>query len=333
MCIAIIKFADSPLPTLEQLQNCANTNSDGAGLCYPTTNGKIQIVKGLQSAEEVHDFLQTQDFTKVPMMLHFRIGTHGVKNGPKHTHPFPIGQSTEKMEELVHLCSSAVMHNGIMGKFGYDKAISDTMAFARDALPAILKMPASARDAVLSDVLGTYNKIAYMSSNGTITKVGTWIEDGGLLWSNQSYKSYSTASSDPRKWGFAKGCGYLGCGSAYDWGDNDYPETWPSSPGDTEILLVPEQGELWSDLIEEDLAKVDEESLRSEAFEAMARYSDSKLPLGVARPDFVDAADWDAIISYRYMYGFIKDPAWELYLKRFKPVTALVADGKEPEAI
>lgn len=333
MCIAIIKFADSPLPTLEQLTNCADTNGDGAGLCYPTTNGKIQILKGMQSAKEVHDFLQTQDFKSVPMMFHFRIGTHGSKNGPKHTHPFPIGQSVEKMEELTSLCSSAMMHNGIMGKFGYDKSISDTMAFARDALPLILKMPAAAREAVLSEVLGTYNKIAYMDSSGVITKVGTWIEDGGLLWSNQSYKRYTTTSSDPRKWGTARGCGAYGTRSAYDWGDDDLPETWPSTPPEGEFLLSPGEGEFWSDLIEEDLAKVDEEELKAQAYEAIAKHLDSKLPVGygIVRPDFVDAYDWDTIVSYRYMYAYIKDSAWDVYLRKHKPKPDLVAEEEAKE--
>lgn len=327
MCIAIIKFADSPLPTLEQLTNCADTNSDGAGLCYPTTNGKVQILKGIQSAQEVYDFLQTQDFTKVPMMIHFRIGTHGDKNGPKHTHPFPIGQSTEKMEELVSLSSSALMHNGIMGQFGYDKAISDTMAFARDALPHILRMPAAARDSVLSGVLGSYNKIAYMDGSGLITKVGTWIEDGGLLWSNQSYKRYSAVSSDPRKWTPMKGCGV-----AYDWKDDEWPETWPSPTVEQEELLAPEKDELWSDLIEDDIRFVDEEELRSQALEIYTRFTDVSLPHGIVRPSDVTPNDWDTIVSYRYMYGFIKDPAWNLYLSKHKPITAsVVTEEKESQ--
>ena len=92
MCIAIIKPGSAPLPTLEQLQNCAKTNRDGGGLCYPIAGG-VQIVKGFTTADAMFAFLQTQDFTSVPMMIHFRIGTHGDKGAPKHTHPFQIGRA------------------------------------------------------------------------------------------------------------------------------------------------------------------------------------------------------------------------------------------------
>lgn len=332
MCIAIIKPGNAPLPTLEQLENCAATNGDGAGLCYPIKGGGVQIIKGMQSAKEVHDFLQTQDFTLVPMMLHFRIGTHGGRRDPKHTHPFPIGRGTEEMEALQIVAQSAMMHNGIMSRFGYEAAISDTMAFARDALPQIMKMPKAAMDIVMSEVLGTHNKVAYMDKNGLVSKFGNWIEDGGLFWSNASYKSYaSVASADPRRWGSCgsgagrtKHGGYNQSGfySRYDWGD-DVPEDFPASPDALEELLVsPGEGELWSDLIEEDVTSVDTEKLSDESNAIVAsedfraRFVYRNRGSKIIRPEGVSIKDWDTLVSYRYMYSFIKDDEWDAYLLR-----------------
>lgn len=323
MCIAIIKPGSAPLPTLEQLQNCAKTNRDGGGLCYPTASGKVQIYKGFKDAESMFAFLQTQDFSSVPMMIHFRIGTHGDKGAPKHTHPFPVGKGQEEMEKLSYLTDMALMHNGIMYKFGYDKEISDTMAFARDCLPGLLQLPEVCRGIVLSEVLGTSNKIALMNSDGEISKVGTWIEDGGLFWSNTSYKSF-TYSADPRNWGPAAGCVTGGkyknrkSSAQTAFQDDDFDQSWRDPFGKN--LKRPTGAQFWSEVIENDPINFDVDALRDDYF-AITRVLGRQVPYGTDKPTALTNKEWDTVVSWRYTYNYVKDDEWDTYIfdKRVLP--------------
>ena len=320
MCIAIIKPGSAPLPTLEQLQNCAKTNRDGGGLCYPIAGG-VQIVKGFTTADAMFAFLQTQDFTSVPMMIHFRIGTHGDKGAPKHTHPFPVGAGQEEMEKLILESDMALMHNGIMYKFGYDKEISDTMAFARDALPHILKMPVECRGIVLSEILGTSNKIALMDSEGEISKVGTWIEDGGLFWSNTSYKTF-TYAADPRNWGscagYIQGGKYKNRKSSAQTTLPGDDESWPDPFAKT--LKRPIDAQFWSEVIENDPINFDVDALRDDYFKISAALGRS-VPYGIEKPTALTNKEWDTVVSWRYTYSYIKDDEWDTYIfdKRVLP--------------
>ena len=235
MCIAIYKPAGVPVPSLATLQACADSNGDGAGISYPCVGGKVQIIKGMGSAEEVFEALNAQDFTNGPVMIHFRIGTHGLKTDAKHTHPFPVGATTEVMEKLVHQCDHAVMHNGILGSFGYEKAISDTMAFARDFLPLILHhLDNPGVKAAMTEVL-SWDKVAIMAADGSVRMFGNWIKSDGIFYSNESFRSFGGA--DPRKWG--KTTDLCTWSRDYD-PDEDFAK-------DEKEPFRPFKGQLWSD--------------------------------------------------------------------------------------
>lgn len=203
MCIAIYKPAGVPVPDDATLERCYEANEDGAGVAYPCADG-VQIVKGFKSLAEFLAFVKSQDFQQTTMLLHFRIGTHGVKDGAVHTHPFPIGKSKEAMEEVISVHDRALIHNGIMYEFGYDLEISDTMAFCRDVATEVLALATLKNGRKMIESIIGHSKLAVMERDGSVAMFGTWIFDQGIYWSNQSYKPYAKANScDPRTWGNA----------------------------------------------------------------------------------------------------------------------------------
>ena len=98
MCIAVYKPAGVTIPDAT-LQRCWNRNPHGAGIVYPTGNGRVKV----------HKTLDRDEFTKlwklVPndrnVVVHFRYATHG-RVGMRNTHPFTVAPGL------------VVAHNGII---------------------------------------------------------------------------------------------------------------------------------------------------------------------------------------------------------------------------
>lgn len=200
MCIAVVVPAGIKLPPREQIRIMWRNNADGAGLCYPAVDGKIQIVKGFDNPDEFIAFLE-QQFPNWKatnnLFLHFRIGTHGAIV-PEHTHPFPIGASLDAMEQLCSSVDVAVMHNGVMYEWGDDLSMSDTMAFAQNFLGA-LKLEHPGSRGIIEDAIGAWNKIAIMHHDRYELYGKGWINDGGRIYSNAGYKPVARGYCDPRK--------------------------------------------------------------------------------------------------------------------------------------
>lgn len=207
MCIAIHKPADIALPSWTVLETCFNNNSDGAGFAYPAKQGGIRIVKGLMTFESFKSMLEKvaiasgslESLTKVDMLLHFRIGTHGDTRAATHTHPFPVAATAEQLMALRGFSEYAMIHNGILSSFagGYQSKFSDTMNFTASVLAPLSEngqdwFTQTGTAKLLSSLVGTANKVAIMGHGGKVMRYGDWTEDGGIYWSNTSYK-YSYA--------------------------------------------------------------------------------------------------------------------------------------------
>ena len=154
MCIIIATPPGFTLPKWE-LKNCWDNNNDGAGLMYVHKN-KIVIVKEFLNFEKFFRMYtkhsQAADSNKSPMVLHFRIGTHGVK-GIQNIHPFLVDKDL------------AFCHNGVL-QVPDHKKYSDTVIYNKtwlQKLPKEFHLNA-AIIGLIEDHIGT-SKFVFLDSN------------------------------------------------------------------------------------------------------------------------------------------------------------------------
>lgn len=223
MCIAIFKPANIGLPSKETLQKCFQSNPDGAGFAFPIQkpdlSKKLKVLKGFETFEKFYTKFEelnaTYDFKTLPLLIHFRIGTHGSKNSPEHTHPFVVSESYEDMCQLEAECDCAVIHNGILRFTGgtesnysttffsrYDSAKqeyipllpwecpSDTMEFTKKIIYPLVTTEKFFQNNQLKELLknlASDNKIVILNAEGEYFKIGDFSENEGVFYSNNSY--------------------------------------------------------------------------------------------------------------------------------------------------
>lgn len=117
MCIAIVKPASAALPTKDELKRCFESNPDGAGIAW-VDGDTVRWTKGLMTFKAFEEKLDSLDLQDKIAFLHFRIGTHGGKNEPTMTHPFPVSTDKEYCRHLEGAYRYVAMHNGIISKYG-----------------------------------------------------------------------------------------------------------------------------------------------------------------------------------------------------------------------
>lgn len=225
MCIAIIKPAGIKMPSRDILKHCFETNPDGAGVAY--SDGSVfKLRKGLMTFGEVEDYLDTipaaaLDATTVA--LHFRIGTHGSKRDPLHTHPFPVSTNRKDLFSLDIETKRIAMHNGIMSSWGKATSSSyyadkewdslqgkyiekksdpnkehdesDTQEFIRKFVAVLQEAIGDARSIwdekglqrLIGREVGT-SRFTIIEPDGRYLYWGDWIEHDGCLYSNAGFK-------------------------------------------------------------------------------------------------------------------------------------------------
>ena len=178
MCIAIMK-PEGKILTKETLEECWDSNPDGAGFMYADGN-KLHIHKGFMSYSKFYKAYKKHQERKA--VLHFRIRTHGATDR-ENTHPFQVGESL------------AFVHNGTIGKTTIlDTKFSDTYHFNTSMLK---KLYADDPDFIFRDhyqeLIGAYigwSKLVFLDNQGNHVLVnesaGTW--DDEVWYSNTSYK-------------------------------------------------------------------------------------------------------------------------------------------------
>jgi len=219
MCVAIIKPMGKNIPSNEILERCFNKNQDGAGLAYQNANKTgFKIVKGLMTYEAfkaaldkaVADMGGEEGAQSKLVLMHFRIGTHGSKRDPKHTHPFPLSGSIQKLEALKTTSAQVCMHNGILSGWGTstygvatpDKpALSDTMDFIKNFVYPLEHEIMAKEDSiwknkraqtfVTREVRGSRFVIA--NAKGGFLYWGQWHDHEGCMYSNKDYEAYKPA--------------------------------------------------------------------------------------------------------------------------------------------
>jgi glutamine phosphoribosylpyrophosphate amidotransferase len=79
MCIIVYKPKGIEMPDKDTLKECWNCNSDGAG--FAVSDGeKITVHKGYMKFKKLYRALHLIDLKDYDTIIHFRIGTSGLKD-------------------------------------------------------------------------------------------------------------------------------------------------------------------------------------------------------------------------------------------------------------
>lgn len=192
MCIIAAKPAGVEMPSEATMFNMWSRNSDGAGFMYPA-GGKVRIEKGFMTYEAFKSRLdevgKIYDLTKTPLVMHFRITTHGGTK-PENCHPFPITDSIGMLKKLRCETPIGIAHNGIINIMPR-KDISDTMEYIASQLAPLYKaVPKFYKNKHLMQMVSNAidSKMAFLLPNGKIYVIGDFIESDGIMYSNRSFE-------------------------------------------------------------------------------------------------------------------------------------------------
>jgi len=195
MCIIAIKPAGVKLPATTTIENMWYNNRDGAGLMY-AAGGTVHIEKGFMSLKAFKDAIKRLkkdiDVTNTPIVLHFRITTHG-GTAPGNTHPFPVSEKLPLLQMTKNKTSLAVAHNGIIDIKPSKKDISDTMEYIINQLAPLYQLKKDFyRQPAGKKMIYNFirSKMVFLDAAGRIETVGDFITgNDGILYSNNSYKA------------------------------------------------------------------------------------------------------------------------------------------------
>lgn len=193
MCIIIAKPANAEMPARSVLETCWNNNPDGAGFMW-TEEARVRIRKGYMTFQGFMDALESciQDATASAVVMHFRIATHG-EIRPECCHPFPVSADLDRLRSRRCADLVGVAHNGIIQGMKTDALTSDTMAYIARVLAPLRALDGSCTfdtdkraGSVIASTVGS--KLAFLHRDGSINTFGDFIEDGGVLYSNSTYR-------------------------------------------------------------------------------------------------------------------------------------------------
>lgn len=193
MCIIVYKPKGESLPSKDTLRTCWENNPHGAGIMW-ADGSNVRIRKGFMSWDAfdraLDEVTSKLDVAATPMALHFRIATHGAVK-PGCCHPFAVKDSYERMRQTRISADVGFMHNGTLSGLETDDSTSDSMAFARSVLVPLKRMCAdflSDKHAVRVIESSTQgSRFLLMAKDERVRTFGRWVEDGGILYSNENY--------------------------------------------------------------------------------------------------------------------------------------------------
>ena len=183
------------MPAMTTIENMWHNNNDGAGFMY-AANGTVHIEKGFMILKDLKAALKQLekdiDMTRTPIVLHFRITTHG-GTSPGNCHPFPVTEKLPLLQMTKCKAPLAVAHNGIIDIKPSKKDVSDTMEYILTQLAPLYQLRKDFYRQPAGKKL-IYNfiksKMAFLDGTGRIETIGDFITDkDGMLYSNASYKA------------------------------------------------------------------------------------------------------------------------------------------------
>jgi predicted glutamine amidotransferase len=222
MCVIAVKKKGIAMPSNDSIKAMWEANSDGAGFMY-ALDGQVFIKKGFMKLTDMTKAILSleknlmkkgTDLTNVPMVMHFRITTHGGTSAGN-THPFAITKNEKMLTETDVVTDLGLAHNGIIHSVDTTNALtlSDTMVYITDVL-APLKMlsndfyKTTYGKELMENTIG-YSKFAFLDKNGDVELVGdfkhgTSAGTSQLLFSNLSHEYPSFTSYKGRyNYGYA----------------------------------------------------------------------------------------------------------------------------------
>ena len=194
MCIIVYKPAGIELPGKETLRECWDNNPHGAGLMW-SDGERVNLQKGYMSWEDFEAALDEVtkgiDVTSTPMALHFRIATHGAIV-PGCCHPFAVKDSFDRMRQTAISAEVGFMHNGTLSGLETDDETSDSMAFAKTVLVPLKAMcedfMSDKRAVRIIENSSQGSRFLLMAKDGAVRTFGRWVEEGGVLYSNENFR-------------------------------------------------------------------------------------------------------------------------------------------------
>jgi hypothetical protein len=185
MCIAILNAGKRIQK--DKLSNCWKNNDDGAGILYVADGAlvseKFPNISRLDSNKNFEGFYAryvdiNNKYGDLPMLLHFRIATHGLT--PEYLHPFFVSESV------------GFVHNGIIAGLG-TKDKSDTSDFADLLSNIIIPSAATLDNPFIEESIYRFiedtSKLIFLDKDGEYRifneEVGNWV--GENWFSNLSH--------------------------------------------------------------------------------------------------------------------------------------------------
>jgi predicted glutamine amidotransferase len=197
MCIICVKPQGAKLPDDKTIETMYKNNPDGAGFMF-ARNGKVEIRKGFMTYADFRHELDKACKAGAgdgSLVMHFRITTHG-GTCQQNTHPFPLSSDIGELRSLYTTCDIGVAHNGIIKIKTRDKSVSDTQEFIASVLTPVYNSDHKfyeserIREAILDCINGS--RMVFLEGDGQVQMIGSWIEDGGCYYSNDTYKLYNS---------------------------------------------------------------------------------------------------------------------------------------------
>ena len=189
MCIIVYKPIGVKLPSKKTLHNCYENNSDGCGFAIKRNN-KILYRKGTMTFDNFWNILQSYKLTKNDeILLHFRIATAGKINN-FNCQPFSISSEVNKVKNVEGKSNFVMTHNGHINlKLKHD--LSDSGMLANQFFSKMSVYDIYVNKLVREEIekFLSFNKIALLHNKFGFTKFGDFIEDHGVLYSDNTYKT------------------------------------------------------------------------------------------------------------------------------------------------
>lgn len=181
MCLLATRSAGSNwLPSKAEFDNAWASNPHGFGFAYHSPKTGLMIYKSLNQ-DEAWQTLQSEIPSNVPLILHWRLATHGSRT-KENCHPFAF--RTRKARKLLWVGA----HNGILHRQPCytDKTDSESFMLGLDRIN---------RGEIEREIarLG-YGKMAFLSESGELVlcneSQGSWRVAGEVWQSNKGMDDY-----------------------------------------------------------------------------------------------------------------------------------------------